>query len=237
MSSTTMRIAAPEATLVAKEDAIWEKLLPIQDARILELGCGAAQKTRQIAQRASSILALEVDKTQLEKNLLITDLPNVQFQYGAAERIPAEDAGFDIVMMFKSLHHVPLDKMDQAFAEIRRVLKPGGLLYVSEPVYMGDLNEIIRMYNEEKLVREAAFEAEKRAVASGTLTLIEQVFFLQAMHYDNFEHFRDQHISVTHSVFNVTETRMNEIREKFNTYMTAEGANFLMPIRVDLFQK
>ena len=237
MPSNTMRIAALEEPCIAKEDAIWESLLPLRGARVLELGCGTAQKTRQVAQQASHILALEVDRVQLEKNRHIADLPNVQFRYGAAESIPADDAHFDIVMMFKSLHHVPRDKLDAAFAEIRRVLKPGGVLYVSEPVYMGDLNEIIRLYNEEKQVREAAFEAEKRAVASGTLQLVSQTFFLQTLHYDNFEQFRDQHINVTHSAFRVTAAQMNAIRAKFNTHMTRDGAHFLMPIRVDLFQK
>ena len=146
MALSEMRIAAPEIESVANEMELLNELLPLEGAKVLELGCGKAEKTRQIAPQAAHILALEVDNIQLAKNRTITDLPNVQFEWGGAEKIPAPDSTFDIVLMFKSLHHVPMDLMDQAFDEIRRVLKPGGLLYISEPVYAGAFNEILRLF-------------------------------------------------------------------------------------------
>jgi 2-methylisocitrate lyase-like PEP mutase family enzyme len=67
--------------------------------------------------------------------------------------------------MFKSLHHVPVPLMDQALAEIRRVLKPGGLAYISEPVFAGEFNEVLRLFHDESIVRREAFSAIERAVA------------------------------------------------------------------------
>jgi len=55
------------------------------------------------------------------KAMQIDDLPNVHFMSGAAEAIPCEDESFDIVLMFKSLHHVPEAQMDKAMEEISRV--------------------------------------------------------------------------------------------------------------------
>src|SRR5438067_13154103 len=79
-------------------------------ARALELGCGTARQTRVLAGsgRFASILALEVDQRQHQKNLAIDDLPGVRFAPGGAEDIPAPDASMDAVILFKSLHHVPL---------------------------------------------------------------------------------------------------------------------------------
>lgn len=104
-------------------------------------------------------MALEVDERQHAKNLTLPDLTNVIFRHGAAEAIPEADGTFDIVLMFKSLHHVPMDSMDLAFQEIRRVLKPGGFVWISEPVYTGPFNDIVRLFHDEKTVREAAFAA------------------------------------------------------------------------------
>jgi len=59
---------------------------------VLELGCGRAEKTRVVAKKAASVLALDVDEVQLAKNITVTDLPNVRFAHGGAERIPASDA-------------------------------------------------------------------------------------------------------------------------------------------------
>src|SRR5512143_691637 len=183
---TEMRIANPEAGIVANEADILDELLHLQGATVLELGCGKAEKTRIVAQKAATVRALEVDQTQLAKNLSVTDLPNVRFAHGGAEKIPAADASCDIVLMFKSLHHVPIPLMDSAFAEIRRVLKPGGVAYISEPVYAGDFNELLKLFHDERVVREAAFAAEQRAVSSGRLALVEQTFFLQPMHFSGF---------------------------------------------------
>ena len=65
-----------------------KRTLPLEGARLLELGCGAAYTTRRLAESfpLREIVAMEVDRIQHEKNLLIPDLPNVQFQFGMALR-------------------------------------------------------------------------------------------------------------------------------------------------------
>ncbi|HUW25210.1 MAG TPA: class I SAM-dependent methyltransferase [Gallionella sp.] len=234
---TGMRISDPETMLVVNEGDILDQFLHMDDAIVLELGCGKADKTRIVARKAATVLALEVDETQLAKNLTITGLPNVRFAHGGAENIPAADSSFNIVLMFKSLHHVPVELMDSAFSEIRRVLKPGGVAYISEPVYSGDFNEVLKLFHDEKMVREAAFAAEKRAVSSGQLALVSQKFFLQPMHFADFGQFEEQVLKVTHTEHSLSAETLGKIRSKFNGYMTRDGAIFEMPIRVDLLKK
>jgi ubiquinone/menaquinone biosynthesis C-methylase UbiE len=183
------------------------------------------------------VLALEVDEVQLAKNFAITDLPNVRFAHGGAEQIPVPDSSFDIVLMFKSLHHVPVDLMDLVFPEIRRVLKPGGVAYISEPVYAGDLNDILKLFHDEKTVRKAAFAAEQRAVSSGHLALVQQKFFLQPMHFTDFSHYEEQVLKVTHTEHRLSDDTYEKVRARFNGHMTPDGATFHMPIRVDLLVK
>lgn len=174
-----MQINAPEKYQTATELEIIQQHLPIRDKLLLELGCGRAWMTRQLAERFQphQIIATEVDTIQHGKNLLINDLPNVTFRAGGAEAIDLEDNSVDVVIMLKSLHHVPLPLMSQALSEIARVLRPGGLAYISEPVYAGDFNEILRLFNDEKQVREAAFAAVQHSVAQNQLALVEQLYF------------------------------------------------------------
>ncbi len=237
MYMTEMLIAEPQASRVVNEADILGELLHLKGATVLELGCGRAEKTRVAAKKAAAVLAMEVDDIQLAKNLAITDLPNVRFAHGGAEKIPAADAGYDIVLMFKSLHHVPIALMDDAFAEIRRVLKPGGVAYISEPVYAGAFNDILKLFHDERAVREAAFAAEQRAVSSGRLRLVAQRFFLQPMHFDDFAQFEEQVLKVTHTEHKLSEQTYQQVRSRFNAHMTPAGADFQMPIRVDLLSK
>jgi len=162
--AASMHIKNPAITEVLTRRAAYEGLLPLAGARVLELGCGPAELTREIATNAPgvSVTALEVDRIQHQKNVAIQDLPNVVFGLGGAEAIPVPDASFDIVVMFHSLHHVPLQSLDQALLEIRRTLKPGGLAYFEEPVFDGEYCEILRLYHDEQFVREAAFQALMR---------------------------------------------------------------------------
>jgi ubiquinone/menaquinone biosynthesis C-methylase UbiE len=54
-----------------------------------------------------------------------------------AETLPFEDESFDLVLGHAVLHHIP--DLDRAFAEFKRVLRPGGLIvFAGEPSRYGD---------------------------------------------------------------------------------------------------
>ena len=234
-----MKIADPTQETLVNEVRLMLDVLPFDDACVLELGCGKAEKTRLLAAtgRPRSIVALEVDDIQHQRNLQIGDLPKVHFRHGGAEAIPAADASVDIVLMFKSLHHVPLAGMDAALGEIARVLKPGGLAWISEPVFAGELNEVFRLFHDEKAVREAAFAAIRKAVAVGRLSLEKQIFFNTRSYFESFEQFDQRMIQVTHTKHQLAPELYQRVREKFASYLSPEGATFLNPQRVDLLRK
>ena len=154
--------------LITNELDLLQTLVPLADARIVEAGCGAAHLARELVGRydTTDVVGIEVDERQLAKNLS-HPTKRLRFEHASAQALPFLDASFDGALMLKSLHHVPMALMDQALAEIARVLRPGGWLYVSEPVYAGALNELIRLFNDEAEVRAAAQAALDRAVASG----------------------------------------------------------------------
>jgi ubiquinone/menaquinone biosynthesis C-methylase UbiE len=71
----------------------------------------------------TEVVGIEVDERQLAKNLL-TPVERLRFEKAGAQAIPFPDASFDGALMLKSLHHVPMPLMDQAVAELARVLRP-----------------------------------------------------------------------------------------------------------------
>jgi len=234
-----MQIDKPDAYYTTTELEIIEQKLPMRGRRVLELGCGRAWMTRQMAERfhPERIIATEVDEIQHQKNLLIDDLPNVTFVYGGAQQIDLPDASIDFVLMLKSLHHVPVELMDQGLQEIARVLKPGGLAYISEPVYQGDFNDILKLFHDEKEVRELAFAAVERAVTNGAFELVEEIFFNSPGHYKDFAEFDERMLKVTHTQHQIDEQLYQEIKAAFERHMTDDGAHFLKPSRVDLLRK
>lgn len=234
-----MQIATESETPTCPEPVVFERLLQLDGTRILELGCGRALLTRRIATtgRDRSVLALEVDEVQHRINLGITDLPNVRFALGGAQAIEAADASIDVVFMFKSLHHVPAELMGTALREIARVLRPGGHAYISEPVFRGEFNEILRLFHDESRVRQLAFDAVCAAVRSGVLELEQQVFFNSPVEFRDFDEFDRLVLGVTHTEHRLTAEVRAAVRQRFESHLTPDGVRFAQPIRVDLLRK
>lgn len=239
LNATAMQREAPGPVATVDEAEVYGELLPLDGARVIELGCGDAAHTRAIAETGlpASILACEVDTLQHEKNLALTDLPTVTFVHGGAEAVPAPDAGADIVLMFKSLHHVPVGSMGTALEEVRRVLRPGGVAYISEPVYAGDFNEVLRLFHDEGAVRAAAFEAVRAAVAAGDLELVAQRFFNTRIEFEDFDDFERRILGVTHTQHELSPELYETVRRAFEEHRGPDGARFTMPMRVDLLRR
>ena len=214
-------------------------LVPLAEQRLIELGCGNARLARSLLQRyaGSQLVGLEVDAVQHAQNVA-NPQERLVFMTGSAESIPFPDASFDGALMLKSLHHVPLDGMDQALAEVARVVRPGGWFYVSEPIFGGSLNEIVRLYNDENTVRHAAQAALDRALSSGKhWEATAERRFAQPAHFKNWAEFEQRMLYPSFADHYITPTLADRVRAAFLKHMTADGAHFVRPMHVRLLRR
>ena len=230
---------APAQELIADEIDFMQRVVPLGEAHVIELGCGKADLSRRLMERGlvRSVVGLEVDQRQHAANLAGRAPPGLTFMLGAAEAIPLGDAQFDLALMLKSLHHVPLDHLDQALREVRRVLAPGGYLYVSEPVYAGDFNEVVRLFHDEGVVRAAAYRAIMHAAATGVLESVGEYVFDTELSFRDFDDFVDRIVRVTHTDVRLPEAIADAVRARFERHMTAAGARFVRQSRVNVLRK
>ena len=238
-ATAAMQLMRNDIERVAGDREVYEALLALDGKLIVELGCGAAVNTRALANggRDRQVLAYEVDRVQHDLNLAAPRAANISFRYGGAEDIDCADASVDGVMMFKSLHHVPVEAMPRALREIHRILKPGGFLFVSEPLFMGEFNEVLRLFHDEQRVREAAFEALASALRDGLFTLAREEFYLAPSSFRDFAEFEQRIIGVTHTAHRLTPAVHAEVRERFARHCGPEGARFRNPMRADVLIK
>jgi len=89
---------------------------------VLDLGCGDGQIARALAAQGSDVLG--VDPTQLHIDIAIERGGGPRYLLGGATEIPADDNSFDAVVACLVFEHI--DQMDEAMAEVARVLKPRG---------------------------------------------------------------------------------------------------------------
>ena len=125
----------------------------------------------------------------------------------------------------------------QVFAEVRRVLVPGGWLYVSEPVYAGALNEVIRLFNDEGEVRAAAQQALDRAIAAGGWRQAEERRFEVPVRFADFAEFERRMVDVTFAERRFDDALRAAVRASFEPHMGPDGAHFARPMHVRLLRR
>jgi ubiquinone/menaquinone biosynthesis C-methylase UbiE len=101
--------------------------------RVLDLGCGTGNLVVLLGQAhpSTAIVGLDPDPKVLaraRKKALRAAVP-VQLDRGFSDELPYATASFDRVLSSFMLHHLGPDEKRRTFAEIRRVLAPGGSLH------------------------------------------------------------------------------------------------------------
>lgn len=101
--------------------------------RILDLGCGGGHVSFTVAPHAREVIAYDLSADMLaevRREAAARGHTSIRTEQGLAEALPFADASFDFVFTRFSAHH--WSDLAAGLAEMRRVLKPGGLAIVMD---------------------------------------------------------------------------------------------------------
>lgn len=202
--------------------------------RVVDVGCGDGTLARLMAQRGANVVGIECSPRQLAKLRALPPVPGACFVEGVGQDLPLADGVADMVVFFNSLHHIPVDHMDQALAQAVRVLKPGGVVYVSEPLAEGPHFQACRPVDDETWVRAQALNAMLRAPG---LCAKQEIRYVHEVRLPHFEAFRDRLISANperEARFARMDETMRSLFNTFGTY-TDDVWRFDQPMRVNIF--
>jgi ubiquinone/menaquinone biosynthesis C-methylase UbiE len=110
---------------LAYERKIAELIRPSH--RVLELGAGTGLHTRALLQTGAQVIASDISPNSLSllKQRFQSTFGNLEIEVADMERLPFEESSFDVIASAGSLSYGEPDMVD---AEIRRILRPGGML-------------------------------------------------------------------------------------------------------------
>jgi ubiquinone/menaquinone biosynthesis C-methylase UbiE len=122
--------------------------------KALDIGCGTGALTLRAAQKGANVKGIDVNLRMLEiaqkraHEMHVTQ--NVEFcEMGVAELDAEESENYDIVMSGLCFSELTGYEVIYTLNEIKRILKPGGILLIADEVRPGTLSK--RMFN--RLIR------------------------------------------------------------------------------------
>ncbi|HSR39933.1 MAG TPA: class I SAM-dependent methyltransferase [Phnomibacter sp.] len=106
--------------------------VPVAGKDLLEVGSGRGGGSRYIAQYHSphSMIGMDLAQNAVDFSNRVHHAPNLKYVQGNAENLPFADNSFDVVINVESCH--AYGSVSKFLAEVKRVLRPGGYLCITD---------------------------------------------------------------------------------------------------------
>jgi SAM-dependent methyltransferase len=109
--------------------------------RVLDLGCGSGRHVVYLAQQGFVVLGLDNSPTALQLTREWVGQETLRALLARADMrrpLPVPAGSFDAVVSTQVIHHALLDTVRRTAAELGRVVRPGGMLFVTVPLKPDD---------------------------------------------------------------------------------------------------
>lgn len=104
----------------------------VEGKDVLDIACGEGYGSAMLAHRARSVKGVDIAGDAVaHASATYQGIHGLEFMQGDAAEIPLDDNSVDVVVSFETIEHH--DRHREMLSEIRRVLRPDGLLVISSP--------------------------------------------------------------------------------------------------------
>lgn len=103
----------------------------VKGKTVLDIASGTGYGTALLAASAKKVIGVDYDKDAIEYSKKLYKLDNIKFIQGDAQDLPLGDSSVDVVVSLETIEHLP--NPEKFVLEVKRVLKPNGVFYVSTP--------------------------------------------------------------------------------------------------------
>ena len=102
--------------------------------RILDLGSGSGRHIVYLSKQGFDVYGFDISESgiKISKDWLKKEGANAKFKTGSIyKKLPYQDNFFDAVISTNTIHHGKIENIRKAISEIKRILKPEGLIFIT----------------------------------------------------------------------------------------------------------
>jgi len=103
----------------------------VRGKSVLDIASGEGYGSAILARSAARVIGVDISAEAVAHAAQFYKADNLEYFVGSCAEIPLGDSSVDVVVSFETLEHH--DQHEEMFLEIRRILKPGGVLIISSP--------------------------------------------------------------------------------------------------------
>lgn len=210
--------------------------LSLDGRRALDIGCGDGALVRLMARQGAWAVGLDPQAS----GAATTGAAPLPLVRGLGEALPFADGSFDLVVFFNALHHVPAALMRPALIEALRVLRPGGLLAILEPLAEGAYFELMRPIEDETEVRAVAQETLNTLTPGDSAEHLVREEYDAPLAFADFAAWEARVLAVDPSRAERLADERPRLAERFPVVAERDGEGrycFRQPSRLDLFRR
>jgi len=111
-----------------------------KDKDVLDIASGEGYGSNLLSRTAKKVTGVDISREAIEFSIKKYKSTNLSFIEGKADKIPLESNSIDLAVSFETIEHH--DKHIEMFKELKRVLRPNGILIMSSPDKLNYSNSI-----------------------------------------------------------------------------------------------
>ena len=126
---------------------IEETFSPLENQRILDIGCGRGGLLKALASRLAKPTGIDLNKQSLIEAR--RKCPQAELIHAGAGDMVFRDHGFDGTIILNTLHHIPEKEIQLGLQKALQVTKPGCSVLIMEPLNFGGFFEVFKPLEDE----------------------------------------------------------------------------------------
>lgn len=142
---------------------------------VLDIACGEGYGSRLLSEDASFVYGVDIDLNTINSAKTKYRNDNIKFLEGDTSGIPIDDNSLDVVISFETLEHH--NKQEEMMLEIKRVLRPNGILIISTPdrYHYSDVRNFNNIFHVKELYKDEFYSLLSRFY-SNTQFLVQKYY-------------------------------------------------------------